>query len=78
MVKRDEFDDLDSLRKLAVGGALAVKSTDVIRHARDPTALTGDISGFVGIGIAGATSKIAMDMALGKMKRKQKHKRKRR
>ena len=77
MGKKNELKDLDRLRGLAFGGALAVKSTDVIGHARTPTALTGDIGGFVGIGIAGATSKVASDMITGK-RRKRKRKRKRR
>jgi len=69
------INDFDTMRKVAFGGALAVKSTDLISHAGSPTALTGDIGGFVGIGIAGATSGIAMDMITGKRKRKQKKKR---
>lgn len=76
MAKKKVISDFDAMRKFALGGALAVKSTDVIGHARSPTALTGDIGGFVGIGVAGATSKMAMKMITGKRKRKKKRKRK--
>ena len=76
MGKKKTMDDLDAMRKVAFGGALGIKSAEVMRHTGDPTALTGDISGFAGIGIAGATSGIAMKMITGK--RKQKRKRKRR
>jgi len=75
MSKKKVVNELDTMRKFALGGALAVKSTDVISHARNPTALTGDIGGFVGIGVAGAMSGIAMDMITGKQKRKRKRKR---
>lgn len=60
--------ELDKMRKVLLGGALAVKSTDIIGHARNPTALTGDIGSFVGIGITGATSNVAMKMITGKKK----------
>ncbi len=70
MGKRNELKDLDIMRKLALGGALATKSASVMGHAGSPTALTGDISGFVGIGIAGAASKVSMDMITGKYKKK--------
>ena len=72
MTKKKVFDDLDTLRKMAFGGALATKSTDLIGHARQPTALTGDITGFLGIGIAGATSKMSMDLITGKRRKKRK------
>lgn len=76
MAKKKAIDDLDTMRKVALGGALAVKSTGLISHARNPTALTGDIGGILGIGIAGATSDIAMDLITGKPKwRKKKKKR---
>ena len=75
MKKRKTMQDFDTVRKFALGGALTVKSTDIIGHARNPTALTGDIGGFVGIGVAGATSDIAMGMITGKRKKKQKRKR---
>lgn len=70
MVKKKALDDLDQLRGLAFGGAMAVKGTDIIGHAGQPTALTGDIGGFIGIGIAGATSKMSMDMITGKYRKK--------
>jgi len=70
MAKKKVVSDLDSMRKFALGGALTIKSTDLISHARNPTALTGDIGGFVGIGVAGATSDIAMGMITGKHKKK--------
>jgi len=72
---RKQFDDL---RKITYGGALAIKGTDLLRHARDPAALGGDVRGFVGIGITGTMSKAAsggMDMIYGT---KKKNKRKRR
>ncbi len=75
MAKKKALDDLDQLRGLAFGGALAVKSTDVIAHARHPAALTGDIGGFLGLGVAGATSKVSMDMIAGKRWKKRKKKR---
>jgi len=75
MKNKKTISDIDSMRKFALGGALALKSTDVIGHAGSPTALTGDIGGFVGIGVAGATSDIAMGMITGKYKHKKKKRR---
>ena len=72
---RKQFDDL---RKITYGGALAVKGTDLLRHARDPVALGGDVQGFVGIGIAGAMSEAAsggLDMIYGKKKRRKRKRR---
>jgi len=64
------------LGNLTFGGAALVKSTDVLAHARDPTALTGDISGLTGVGVASAFGKAALEMALTKPKFKKKKKRK--
>ena len=72
MKKNKTMDDLDSLRKVALGGALTIKSVDVIGHAKNPTALTGDLESFIGIGIAGKTSGIVMDLITGKYKKKKK------
>ena len=77
MAKKKKY-ELDDIRKIAFKGAVAVKSTDLLRHARDPTALSGDVSGFVGIGIAGAMSKVAsrpLEMMYGGRKKKRKRKR---
>ena len=72
MSKKNPINELDTMRKFAIGGALTMKSTDLLHNAQNPTALTGDIGGMVGIGIAGATSDIAMKMITGKHKRKRK------
>ena len=79
MGKKKTLKHFEDLRKMAYGGALAVKSTDLLRHARNPTALGGDVSGFVGIGIPRAMSEVAAK-PLGMMydRKKKKRKRKRR
>ena len=72
-----EFDDL---RKTVFKGSVAVKSTDLLKHARDPVALQGDLGGFVGIGIAGAMSEVAsrpLEMIYSGGKRKKKKKKRR-
>ena len=77
MPKKKTRKQLDDIRRLAFKGALAVKGTDLIRHARDPVALGGDVSGFVGIGIAGAMSEASsggMDMIYGTKKKRRKKK----
>lgn len=56
------------------GGAMVVKGTDLVGHARQPEALVGDIGGFVGLGVAGAAGGAAFKMAAGKI-RKRKRKR---
>jgi len=78
MGKKKILKGFDDLRRTAYGGALAVKGTDLIRHARHPVALGGDVQGFVGIGIAGAMSEAAsggMDMIYGKKKKRKKKRR---
>ena len=73
MGKKKTRKQLDDLRKITYGGVLAVKGTDLLRHARSPVALGGDISGFVGIGITGAMSEassVGMDMIYGKKTKK--------
>ncbi len=77
MGKKKSKYELDDIRKFALKGAVAVKSTDLIRHARDPVALGGDVSGFVGIGTAGAMSEASsggMDMIYGTKKKRRKKK----
>jgi len=63
---------MKKMHRMIVGGAVAVKSTDLLRHARDPHALTGDISGLTQVGIGGALSGAVMDIALGTGKKKKK------
>jgi len=78
MAKKKTRKQLDELRKITYGSALAVKGTDLIKHARSPVALGGDVSGFIGIGIAGAMSEASasgMDMIYGKKKKRKKKKR---
>lgn len=78
MGKKKTRKQFDELRKIAYKGAVAVKSTDLLKHARDPVALQGDIGGFVGIGVAGAMSEAAsggLDMIYGSKKKKRKRKR---
>ncbi len=70
MAKKKALEELDKLRAVAIGGGLTIKSTDVIAHARSPGGLTADIGGLIGVGIAGATSKVAMDMATGKYRKR--------
>ncbi len=67
-----ELKDLDKLRKVVLGGALVTKSTSIMGHTGSPTALTGDISGLVGVGIAEATSGISMDLIMRKKMKKRK------
>jgi len=67
---------LDDVRRLAFKGAVAVKSTDLLRHAQNPTALQGDITGFAHLGVAGAMSEAAAGAL--KFGKKKKRKRKRR
>lgn len=62
---------LRQAKDIAIGGALTLKSVDVLRHANNPTALAGDIGGLAGIGIAGAMADIPFRM----MERKRKCKR---
>ena len=72
MAKKKKY-ELDDIRKIAFKGAVAVKSTDLLRHARDPTALQGDITGFAHLGVAGAMSEVASGaLKFGKKKRKRK------
>lgn len=62
---------LRKTKDLLIGSAMLVKSTDVLAHANNPTALSGDVQGMVGIGIAGAMAGIPFRM----MVKKKKHKR---
>jgi len=73
--KKSIQEHFEDVRGVAYGGALAVKSTDVLRHAQDHTALMGDVSGFVGIGVAGAMSEAAAGALRFGKKRKRKRKR---
>lgn len=59
-------------KNILIGGATLIKSTDILAHANNPTALGGDVQGLVGIGIAGTMA----DLPFRMMERK--HKRKRR
>jgi len=70
--------DLKALRKMArfgLGGALSVEGASLIGKVGDHHALSDSVPGFVGIGVAGATSEIAFDMIEGKRRRKRKRKR---
>ena len=72
MVKKKKY-ELDDVRKMVFKGAVAVKGTDLLRHAQSPVALQGDISGFAGLGVAGAMSEVAAGaLKFGKKKRKRK------
>jgi len=75
MAKKRTKKQFEEMRKMAYGGALAIKSTDLIKHARQPASLEGDIRGFAGIGVAGVMSEVAakpLDMIYGNKKRKRK------
>jgi len=69
------INDFDTMRKFALGGALTVKSTELIGGAGCPDRMWDTAGGMFGIGIAGATSDIAMGMITGKYKRKKKKRR---
>jgi len=62
------------MQNLLFGGATLVKSTDVLAHANNPTALTGDVSGLVGVGVASAIGKKTMDMAFYRKRAIRRHK----
>jgi len=64
---------LKQLRKagnILIGGAILVKGTDLIGHAKSPTALAGDISGMAQLGVAGAISQTMLGIALKPYKKK--------
>lgn len=71
MAKKEEklSTQMRRLYGLTAGGAIAVKGTDLISHARSPIALTGDIQGFTGLGIASGFGGMAMEMALRPMEK---------
>lgn len=75
-------DMFGKMHGLTYGGAVALKGTDVLAHARHPTALTGDISGLAQLGVASGMGGAAMDIALRPMReaerRARRRKRKRR
>jgi len=71
MVKKD----LRTMHDLLIGGAVITKSTDVLAHARQPTALVGDVSGMVGVGVAGLTSRFVLDMALQPLNKRKRRRR---
>ena len=77
MGKKKVLKGFDDLRKTAYGGALAVKSTDLVRHANNVDALTGDVSGLAMLGVGGLSAKMTGRMVFPKNKRKKKCKRKR-
>ena len=56
---------LRDLGRLPFGGAALVKSTDVLKHARSPGLLAGDIGGLAGVGIAGAFGQKVLDFTFG-------------
>lgn len=62
--------DLKKAKDLAFGGALALQSTNVLTD-RSIGGLTNTATGFVGIGIAGATANVAEGM-IKKKRRKRK------
>ncbi len=61
MVKRK----LRKLGSLVFGGAALVKSTDVLKHARSPSALTGDIVGLTNVGVAAGFGSAVLGFAFG-------------
>ena len=67
---KDEFDDLKKLKNLALTGGLTIESSKLISQAGDIRALTGAVPGFVGIGIAGAASDVAFDLATGRRRKR--------
>ena len=68
MGKKKPINDLDSMRKLALGGALTVKSASLLSQTGHPNQMWDTAGDMFGIGVAGATSGIAMDMITGKRK----------
>lgn len=66
---------LKKLQRLSFGGAALTKSTDVLKNARNPSALTGDISGLTQVGIAGGFGSAVMEMALKPLKKRKKKRR---
>jgi len=70
-----ELKELRRLSRFGLGGALAVEGSSLIGKAGSASDLSGSIPGFVGIGVAGAASEFAFDMAEGKRRRKRKRKR---
>jgi len=75
MGKKKPVKYFEDLRKVVYGGAVVTKTTDLLKHAKDPTALGGDVQGFVGVGIGGVMSRIAskpLGMIYGKKKKRKK------
>lgn len=75
MGKNKTLKGFDDLRRMTYGGAVAVKSTDLLAHARNTQALQGDITGFASLGVAGAMSEVAarpLQAIYGGRKRKKK------
>jgi len=52
--RKNPLKHLEDVQNMVYDSAVAMKATDLVGHARNPTALTGDVSGFLGIGITGA------------------------
>lgn len=79
MVKKKGFrtiqEQFGKLQDVTFGGAAVVKSTDVLRHAGDPTVLAGDVEGLLGVGIASGFGKVAFKLATEPIKLKKKKRR---
>lgn len=60
---------------LIFGGAMALQGTQLISRPRTLANLTGTATGFLGIGVAGATANVAWNLVQGpthKIKKKRK------
>ena len=66
---------LEDLYGFTIGGATLVKGTDVLAHAQSPAALTGDVQGLVGIGVAGSIGSVVMRQATRQLEPKRKRRR---
>lgn len=70
-----ELKELKKLKGAIFGGALATQAVGVLKSPTDVGALTSNIGGFIGIGVAGATADVGFKLATGKRKRIKKKKR---
>ena len=69
---RTTQEQFGKLQDVTFGGATVVKSTDVLKHARTPAALAGDIEGLVGVGIGAAFGKAIFGIATRPIRLKKK------
>lgn len=61
-MRRKKKSGLNKTVDLALGGALALQGVEVMRDVRTGGDLTANVPAFVGIGIAGVTSKMVLDL----------------